>query len=42
MLAADLAKTGTLHEYYHPDSGAPLSHAGFLDWNLLVLEMANT
>lgn len=42
MLAADLAKTGTLHEYYHPDTGAPLSHAGFLDWNLLVLEMANT
>ena len=39
LLAADISSTGTLHEYYHPDTGAPLSHAGFMDWNLLVLEM---
>jgi hypothetical protein len=26
-------------EYYHPDSGLALNHKGFLDWNLLVLEM---
>jgi len=39
LLADDLAKTGTLNEYYHPDTGAALSHQGFLDWNLLVLEM---
>ena len=39
LLAADLRSTGTLHEYYHPDTGVPLSHAGFMDWNLLVLEM---
>ncbi|NOU36312.1 MAG: hypothetical protein HOO88_06045 [Kiritimatiellaceae bacterium] len=39
LLAGDLAANGTLHEYYHPDSGIPLSHAGFMDWNLLVLEM---
>lgn len=38
-LSADLAATGTMNEYYHPDTGAPLSHKGFLDWNLLVLEM---
>jgi putative isomerase len=28
-----------MNEYYHPDSGQPLSHKGFVDWNLLALEM---
>ncbi|MCF7816417.1 MAG: hypothetical protein K9M54_00915 [Kiritimatiellales bacterium] len=42
LLASDLALNGTLHEYYHPDTGEPLSHAGFMDWNLLVLEMLPT
>lgn len=39
MLARDLERSGSLNEYYHPDTGEPLSHAGFMDWNLLVLEM---
>jgi putative isomerase len=39
LLAADLEKNGNLNEYYHPDTGAALSHHGFMDWNLLVLEM---
>lgn len=39
LLSADLAKNGSLNEYYHPDTGAALSHKGFMDWNLLVLEM---
>jgi putative isomerase len=39
LLAADLETNGSLNEYYHPDTGAPLSHKGFMDWNLLVLEM---
>ena len=39
LLAADVAANGSLNEYYHPDTGAPLSHKGFMDWNLLVLEM---
>ena len=39
LLSADLAANGSLNEYYHPDSGKPLSHKGFMDWNLLVLEM---
>jgi len=39
LLAADLAAHGSLNEYYHPDTGAPLSYPGFIDWNLLVLEM---
>jgi putative isomerase len=39
LLSANLAKDGSLNEYYHPETGAPLSHKGFMDWNLLVLEM---
>lgn len=39
LLAADLEAHGSLNEYYHPDTGAPLSHTGFMDWNLLVMEM---
>jgi putative isomerase len=39
LLASDLAANGSLNEYYHPDTGAALSHKGFMDWNLLVLEM---
>lgn len=39
LLAADLARNGSLNEYYHPDTGQALSHSGFMDWNLLVLEM---
>lgn len=38
-LATCLQRDGSLNEYYHPDTGVPLSHKGFLDWNLLVLEM---
>ena len=40
-LSADLAANGSLNEYYHPDTGKPLSHQGFMDWNLLVLEMVD-
>ena len=39
LLAADLKLNGSLNEYYHPDTGTALSHKGFMDWNLLVLEM---
>lgn len=39
LLARDLAQSGSLNEYYHPDTGVPLSHPGFMDWNLLALEM---
>lgn len=42
LLSRDLANSGSLNEYYHPDSGKPISHAGFMDWNLLVLEMIGT
>jgi putative isomerase len=39
LLAGDLQRNGSLNEYYHPDTGEALSHKGFIDWNLLVLEM---
>jgi putative isomerase len=39
LLSRDLEANGSLNEYYHPDTGAALSHMGFMDWNLLVLEM---
>ena len=39
LLASDLAAGGSLNEYYDPDTGTPLSHKGFVDWNMLVLEM---
>lgn len=39
LLAASLRSDGSLNEYYHPDTGKPLSHKGFMDWNLLVTEM---
>lgn len=39
LLASDLRSNGSLNEYYHPDTGEGLSHKGFIDWNLLVLEM---
>jgi putative isomerase len=39
LLSSDLAANNSLNEYYHPDTGAALSHHGFMDWNLLVLEM---
>jgi putative isomerase len=39
LLSRDLRANGSLNEYYHPDTGAALSHKGFMDWNLLVLEM---
>ncbi len=39
LLAEDLTKHGCLNEYYNPETGVPLGHKGFLDWNMLVLEM---
>ncbi|WP_320128878.1 trehalase family glycosidase [uncultured Sphaerochaeta sp.] len=39
MLGEDLERTGTLHEYYDPESGKPIMNGGFINWNLLVLNM---
>lgn len=39
LLAGSLRTDGSLNEYYHPETGQPLSHKGFMNWNLLALEM---
>lgn len=36
----DLEKTGNLHEYYNSFDGEPVMNGGFINWNLLVLNMA--
>lgn len=40
LLDRDLRKTGQLHEFYNPDTGEPVMNGGFLNWNLLALNMA--
>ena len=40
LYAGDLERTGTLHEYYNPDSGLGIINPGFQNWNHLVLNMA--
>ncbi len=39
LLGSDYKKTGTLHEYYSPETGEPVMSPGFMNWNLLVLNM---
>ena len=39
LLAADLERTGCLHEYYDPFTGAPVMNGGFINWNILALNM---
>jgi putative isomerase len=40
LLANDLKTTGEMHEYYVPETGAPVMSPGFLNWNMLALNMA--
>ena len=39
LLTKDLAETGTLHEYYEPENGEGLMNPGFLNWNMLAVNM---
>ena len=39
MFGNDIKETGELHEYYHPETGAPIMNPGFQNWNLLSLNM---
>ena len=39
LFGEDLMKNGVLHEYYDPDTGAPIINPGFQNWNYLVLNM---
>lgn len=40
LLGEDLERTGCLHEYYNPFDGMPVMNGGFLNWNILALNMA--
>ena len=39
LLEKDLEKTGCLHEYYDPFDGHPIMNGGFINWNILALNM---
>lgn len=39
LLGEDLERTGSLHEYYNPFNGEPIMNAGFINWNVLGLNM---
>lgn len=39
LLGNDIEKTGSLHEYYNPFDGEPIMNGGFINWNMLVLNM---
>lgn len=39
LFGRDLAATGCLHEFYHPDTGEPIMTRNFQNWNFLVLNM---
>lgn len=41
LLGKDLEKAGSLHEYYDPFDGHPIMNAGFINWNVLALNMAD-
>ncbi|WP_055109133.1 MGH1-like glycoside hydrolase domain-containing protein [Paenibacillus ihumii] len=41
LFGSDLEKSGTLHEYYDPSSGLAVMNGGFLNWNMLVLNMVD-
>jgi len=39
LLSNDLKDTGSLHEYYDPFTGKPIMNGGFINWNILALNM---
>ena len=39
VFASDIEQNGTLHEYYHGDTGQPVLKPGFLNWNLLTCHL---
>lgn len=39
LLSNDLIKTGSLHEFYNPFTGEPIMNGGFINWNILALNM---
>ncbi len=41
LLGRDLKESGSLHEYYNPFTGEPVMNGGFINWNILILNMTD-
>lgn len=41
LLGKDIEESGELHEYYEPETGRPVMNSGFINWNMLVLNMVD-
>jgi putative isomerase len=41
LLGGDLERTGTIHEYYDPHTGLAVMNGGFINWNILALNMVD-
>lgn len=41
LLGRDLETSGSLHEYYDPFTGEPIMNGGFINWNILAINMAD-
>ncbi len=39
LFGRDIERFGGMHEYYQPENGEPILNRGFMNWNLLVLNM---
>lgn len=39
LLGRDMEKSGSLHEYYDPFTGEPIMNGGFINWNILAINM---
>lgn len=39
LLGADIARNGAMSESYVPETGEPMMYGGFLNWNVLVIDM---
>ncbi len=39
LLEEDLERTGSIHEFYDPYTGESIMNGGFLNWNILALNM---
>ncbi len=40
LLAGDIETYGCMHEYYDPFTGEPVMNGGFINWNILAINMA--
>ena len=39
LIGQDIKESGDMHEYYEPDTGAPVHNKGFQSWNLLTYNL---